>query len=137
LSLHFNPHNFNPDHFQSVVPSVSSRLGRILMRAGDIAGVFRVEAASIDDYGNQVISYSNVCYTYVALRILRPDERFLIPGTTETAEAIGIFEPDIEVAKGYRIVTLENGSWQVLYVKKVLAHGKVHHIEAVLKRVEL
>jgi len=107
------------------------------MKAGDIAGVFRVGASSIDDYGNQTISYSNVCYTYVALRILRPDERFLIPGTTERAEAIGIFEPDVEVASGYRIVTLENGSWQVLYVKKVLAHGKVHHIEAVLKRVEL
>ena len=136
MTIHFNPHNFNSSHFQTVIPSVSSRLGRILMRAGDIAGVFRAGASSIDDYGNQTITYSNVCYTYVALKILHSEERFLIPGTTEKAEAIGYFEPDVEVASGYRIVTLENGVWQVLYVKKVLAHGRVHHLEAYLKRVE-
>ena len=134
--MHFNPVHFNDRHFMAMLPPPSTRPGRLLVRAGDVAEILKAETSGTDDYGNPIISYSNVCFTHVALRILRPDERFLIPGTAETAEAIGIFEPTIEVARGYRVDTRENGSWQVLYVKRLVSHGKVHHLEAYLKRVE-
>jgi len=134
MTLHFNPHHFS-SHFQSTVP-ISTRFGRILAKAGDAAGIFKTEYSGTDDYGNPARIYSNICFTYIALKILRPEERFLIPGTTETAEAIGFFEPSVEIARGYRVNTLENGSWQVLYVKRMVAHGRVHHLEAYLKRVE-
>jgi len=134
--MHFNPVHFNDQHFKAMLPPPSTSFGRLLIRAGDVAEILKAETSGTDDYGNPVISYSNVCFTYVALRILRPDERFLIPGTTETAEAIGIFEPTIKIMRGCRISTRWNGSWHVLYVKRLMAHGKVHHLEAYLKRAE-
>ena len=136
MNMHFNPVHFNDQHFRAMLPPPSTRFGRLLVRAGDVAEILMAETSSTDDYGNPIYSYSNVCFTYVALKILRPNERFIIPGTTETAEAIGIFEPTVDIARGYRVNTLENGSWQVLYVKRMVAHGRVHHLEAYLKRVE-
>jgi len=136
MSVHFNPVHFNDQHFKATLPPPSTRLGKLLVKAGDVAEILKAETSGIDDYGNPIISYSNVCFTYVALKTLRSDERFLIPGTTETAEAVGIFEPTIKMMRGYRISTRWNGVWQVLYVKRLMAHGKLHHLEAYLKRVE-
>jgi len=68
--------------------------------------------------------------------VLNPSERFLIPGATVKAEAVGYFTADSGVEAGFRVRFLHGGTWHILYVKKLLYRGRVHHLEAYLKRVE-
>lgn len=110
--------------------------GRILRRVGEVVEILEPVTVSTDDYGNQVTDYTSSCNTYSVLKIVAENERFLAPGTTEKAEATAFFEPSVEVSAGDRVKTAHNGDWQVLYVKKLVAKGSVHHIEALMKRLE-
>jgi len=110
--------------------------GRILRRIGEVVEILEPVTVSTDDYGNQVIEYMSYCNVYSVLKIMAENERFLVPGTTEKAEAIGFFESIIDISAGNRVKTANNGDWQVLYVKKLVMKGSVNHIEALMKRLE-
>ena len=135
MPVHFNTVHFNQLHF-TASPDVSTSFGKNLKVAGDAVELLKPVQTGTDEYGNPVTEQQHLTFVYAYLRIFGEDERVLFPGTTERADAIGFFESTVELAVGYQVKTSWNGDWQVLYVKKLVMRAGVHHIEALLKRLE-
>ena len=114
----------------------TTRFGIILRRCGEAVWIQKPVDSTTDEYGNVSSEYETDAYVYAVLKISGERERFLIPGVTEQADAVAFLEPTTEIQPGYRIKTAHNGDWQVIYVRKLLKAGRVHHIQAYLKRVE-
>jgi hypothetical protein len=118
------------------LPEVNTAFGKNLKQLGNIVEILKPSQTGTDEYGNPVYEMQHLADVYAHLRIFGENERVLIPGSTEKAEAVGFFEPTVEIAPGYQVKTIENGDWQVLFMKKLTMQAGVHHIEALLKRLE-
>jgi head-tail adaptor len=118
------------------LPEVNTAFGKNLKQLGNIVEILKPSQTGTDEYGNPVREMQHLANVYAHLRIFGENERILIPGSTERAEAVGFFESTVEIAAGYQVKTAGNGDWQVLYVKKLTIQAGVHHIEALLKRLE-
>ncbi len=136
MPLHFNPWHFNNAHFEAEVAVPQSQMGKIIARSGETFELLTRSQGSADEYGNPVVGYVTGAFGYAVISVAKGDERFLIPGTTERADAIGFFESSLAIEAGSRINAEKSGTWQVLFVKKVVKQRKVSHLEAYLRKVE-
>jgi len=111
-----------------------NRFTNFIVRNGELLTVTQPSRLSPDPYGNPVTVYTLLEKDYGLIQSGRGAERFIIPGTSEKADAVGYFKKSSLIYQGCRV----DGKWQVLYVDDAKRlRGSLHHIEAYLKRVEV
>lgn len=115
----------------------TTRVGKNLAKVGTIFLLYKPSSGSTDAFGNPIRTYDCVGDGYAAVETMTEGERFLVPGITEKADGVGIFESTVNVAQGDRVEFVNVGTFQVLYVRKLVKGSTVYHIETALKRLEV
>ena len=107
----------------------------ILDRYGVSATVKRNQPVTADDYGNPVPNWVEVASENIIVQPLKAEEKFMLPGVFQDADAKAFLRPDSLVEPGDRIIISEEETYQVLTVLPQRLGRCVHHLLAALKLV--